>query len=78
MSLPPVRIEENIRLIGHHALNGYPNVGEGMAMKIVGDQRYLYAANDRSPGAFSVLDVSAFNWRHHLSRSVIEDVFLLR
>jgi hypothetical protein len=58
MSLPPVRIEENLRLIGHHALNGYPNVGEGLAMKIVDDRRYLYAANDRSPGAFSILDVS--------------------
>ena len=59
MPLPPVRIEENLKLIGHHGLGEYSNVGEGMAVKIGdGGQRYLYVANERSPGAFSVLDVT--------------------
>ena len=58
MSLPPVRIEENLRLIAHHTIGEYPNLGEGMAMKVDGDRRYLYLANERSPGAFSVLDVT--------------------
>lgn len=58
MSLPPVRIAENLKLIAHHTLGDYSNLGEGMAVKVEGDRRYLYAANERSPGAFSILDVS--------------------
>jgi len=59
MPLPRVRVEDNLRLIGHHSLGEYSNVGEGMAMKITDDgQRLLYVANERSPGAFSILDVT--------------------
>ncbi len=59
MSLPPVRIQENMRLIAHHTLDGAPNTGEGMAMAATlrGD-RYLYVANEHPPVAMSVLDVT--------------------
>lgn len=59
MSLPPVRLENNLRLVGHHGFDDFPNVGEGFAMKIGdGGRRYLYVAHDRAPGAFSVLEVT--------------------
>ena len=45
-ALPGVRVEHNLRLIAHHTLDGSPNVGEGMAMKVTGDgRRLLYVAN---------------------------------
>src|SRR3712207_5245626 len=59
MALPPVRIAENVRLVGHSDLRGAPNAGEGMAMKIAPDgKRYLYLANENPPIAMSILDVT--------------------
>ena len=57
--LPGVRLQHNLRLISHHLLDGSPNVGEGMAMKITGDgRRLLYVANENPPIAMSILDVT--------------------
>ena len=59
VALPGVRLEHNLRLIAHHTLDGAPNVGEGMAMKITGDgRRLLYVANENPPVAMSILDVT--------------------
>ncbi len=59
MSLPPVRLAENLKLIGHHTLDGAPNTGEGWAMKVTDDgRRYLYVANEAPPIAMSILDVT--------------------
>lgn len=59
MALPPTRVEENLKLIAHHTLDGAPNVGEGMAMKVAADgRRLLYVANEAPPVAMSILDVT--------------------
>lgn len=59
MSLPPLRIERNVKLIAHHTLDGAPNTGEGMAMKVTDDgRRLLYVANEHPPVAMSILDVT--------------------
>ncbi len=59
MSLPPVRIEHNMKLIAHHTLDGAPNTGEGMAVKVTPDgERFLYIANEHPPVAMSVLNVT--------------------
>jgi hypothetical protein len=58
-ALPGTRIEQNLRLIGHTTLDGAPNVGEGMAMKITSEgRRLLYVANEAPPVAMSILDVT--------------------
>ncbi len=59
MALPAVRIEHNLRLIGHNDLGGAPNAGEGLAMKITPDGRRLfYVAHENPPIAFSILDLT--------------------
>jgi hypothetical protein len=59
MALPSVRIEHNLRLIGHHDLDGASNAGEGLAMKITPDERRLfYVAHENPPMAMSILDVT--------------------
>ena len=59
MALPPVRIERNLRLIGHNSLGAGPNAGEGLAMKITPDGRRLfYVAHENPPMAMSILDVT--------------------
>lgn len=58
-TLPPVRIQHNLRLIAHHDMGGAPNLGEGMAMKIApGGRRMLYLAHENPPMAFSIMDVT--------------------
>jgi hypothetical protein len=57
--LPRVLIEHNVRLLSNHTLGGYPNTGEGMAMKITPDgRRILYLSNEHPPIDFSILDVT--------------------
>jgi hypothetical protein len=57
--LPGVRHAHNLQLVAHHTLDGAPNVGEGMAMKITPDgRRLLYIANEHPPAALSILDVT--------------------
>jgi hypothetical protein len=59
MALPPVRIERNLRLIGHNDLGAGPNAGEGLAMKITPSGRWLfYVAHENPPMAMSILDVT--------------------
>lgn len=59
MTLPVTRIEDNLELIGHHTLDGAPNIGEGMAMKVTPEGRYLlFLANESAPIAMSILDVT--------------------
>src|SRR5688572_27281279 len=42
MALPPVRVEQNLKLIGHNDLGAGPNAGEGLAMKITPSGRWLF------------------------------------
>ena len=59
MALPPVRVQHNLTLLAHHLLDGAPNTGEGMAMKVTDDgRRLLYVANENPPMAMSILDVT--------------------
>jgi hypothetical protein len=59
MALPPVRVEQNLRLIGHNDLGAGPNAGEGLAMKITPSGRWLfYVAHENPPMAMSILDVT--------------------
>ena len=59
MSLPPLRIEHNVKLVAHHTLDGAPNTGEGIAMKVTPEgRRLLYVANEHPPVAMSILDVT--------------------
>jgi hypothetical protein len=59
MPLPATRYADNLRLIGHHTLDGAPNTGEGLAMKIAPDgRRFLYVAGVHAPMAMSILDVT--------------------
>ncbi|MFN8637382.1 MAG: hypothetical protein U0893_26320 [Chloroflexota bacterium] len=59
MALPPVRIEQNLKLIGHNSLGAGPNAGEGLAMKITpSGRRLFYVAHENPPMAMSILDVT--------------------
>jgi hypothetical protein len=59
MALPPVRIERNLKLIGHNDLGAGPNAGEGLAMKITpSGRRLFYVAHENPPMAMSILDVT--------------------
>jgi hypothetical protein len=59
MALPPVRIERNLKLIGHNDLGAGPNAGEGLAMKITpAGRRLFYVAHENPPMAMSILDVT--------------------
>jgi len=59
MALPPVRLEQNLRLIGHNSLGAGPNAGEGLAMKITpSGRRLFYVAHENPPMAMSILDVT--------------------
>ena len=59
IELPPIRIAHNLKLLSRHDIGGYPNTGEGMALKITPDgRRILYIANENPPVAFSILDVT--------------------
>jgi hypothetical protein len=59
MALPPVRVEQNLKLIGHNDLGAGPNAGEGLAMKITPSGRWLfYVAHENPPMAMSILDVT--------------------
>ncbi len=58
-NLPPVRIQDNLKLLAHHEMGGAPNLGEGMAVKIARDgRRIMYIAHENPPMAFSILDVT--------------------
>jgi len=49
----------NMRLLAHHALNGYGGMGEGMSMQLVpGGRRVLWLAHESAPKNFTAVDVT--------------------
>ena len=49
----------NMRLLGHHDLDGFGRCGEGIALQALPDgRRILYIAHETGPKDFSVVDVS--------------------
>ncbi|MBI3938252.1 MAG: hypothetical protein HY323_14835 [Betaproteobacteria bacterium] len=54
-----VRIAHNFKLLARHDAGGAPNLGEGMAMKVMPDgRRILYIAHEYGPATFSIFDVT--------------------
>jgi len=50
---------KNLRLVGHHQLNGFGRCGEGLALKqLPGGRRVLFIAHLFAPKDFTVLDVT--------------------
>ena len=50
---------KNLRLISHHDLGGYGNVGEGIALQQLSDgRRVLYMAHERAPKDITAMDVT--------------------
>ena len=50
---------KNLRLLGHHELNGFGRCGEGLALKqLPGGKRVLFIAHLFAPKDFTVLDVT--------------------
>jgi hypothetical protein len=49
----------NMKLLAHHALNGYGGMGEGMSMQLLaGGRRVLWLAHESAPKNFTALDVT--------------------
>ena len=49
----------NMRLIGHHDLDGFGNGGEGMVLQLTGDhRRFMYIAHESAPKNFTVVEVT--------------------
>jgi hypothetical protein len=49
----------NFKLIGHHALDGFGGLGEGMSIQIAPDgRRILWLAHESAPKNFTAVDVS--------------------
>jgi hypothetical protein len=49
----------NMRLVSHHALDGFGNVGEGMSIQLAKDgRRILWLAHESAPKNFTAVDVS--------------------
>jgi len=49
----------NMKLLGHHELEGYGGVGEGVAMQIAKDgRRILWLAHESAPKNFTAVDVT--------------------
>ena len=52
-------IEWNFKLIGHHELNGFGGMGEGMAVQVAPDgRRIIWLAHESAPKNFTAVDVS--------------------
>jgi len=50
---------KNMKLVSHHDLNGFGNVGEGVAMQqLTGGRRILWMAHESAPKDFTGVDVS--------------------
>jgi len=49
----------NMRLLGHHDLDGFGNVGEGMAVQLARDgRRILWLAHESAPKNVTAVDVT--------------------
>jgi hypothetical protein len=52
-------IEWNFKLIGHHELEGFGGMGEGMAIQVAKDgRRIIWLAHESAPKNFTAVDVS--------------------
>src|ERR1700709_2590583 len=52
-------IEWNFKLIGHHALDGFGGMGEGMSVQVAPDgRRIIWLAHESAPKNFTGVDVS--------------------
>ena len=52
-------LSRNMRLLGHHELDGFGNVGEGMCIQLAGDgRRVLWLAHESAPKNVTAVDVS--------------------
>ena len=52
-------LSKNMRLLGHHELDGFGNVGEGMCIQLAGDgRRVLWLAHESAPKNFTVVEVT--------------------
>jgi hypothetical protein len=52
-------LSHNMKLLGHHELNGFGNVGEGMGMQATKDgRRILWLGHESAPKNFSGVDVT--------------------
>ncbi len=50
---------KNMRLISHHDLDGYGNIGEGISLQQApGGRRILYMAHEGAPKDFTSVDVT--------------------
>jgi hypothetical protein len=50
---------KNMRLISHHALNGFGNIGEGVHLRQTSDgRRILYLAHESAPKDITSVDVT--------------------
>lgn len=59
MSAATESIEFNFKLIGHHELDGFGGMGEGMAMQVAPDgRRIIWLAHESAPKNFTAVDVS--------------------
>ncbi len=55
----PAPEAKNMRLLGHHSLNGFGNGGEGLAVQRTSDgRRILYLAHESAPVCMSIVDVT--------------------
>lgn len=56
---PSAMIARNFKLIGHHVLNGFGGMGEGMAVQLAKDgRRIIWLAHESAPKNFTAVDVS--------------------
>ena len=52
-------LSKNMRLLGHHELDGFGNVGEGMCIQLAGDgRRVLWLAHESAPKNVTAVDVT--------------------
>ena len=50
---------KNLRLISHHDLNGFGNIGEGVALQqLAGGRRILWMAHESAPKEVTAVDVT--------------------
>jgi hypothetical protein len=56
---PNKTFARNFKLIGHHELNGFGGMGEGMSIQVAPDgRRILWLAHESAPKNFTAVDVS--------------------
>src|SRR5260370_16969232 len=57
--MTPSDASKNMRLLAHHDLGGFGNVGEGMAIQLARDgRRVLWLGHESAPKNFTAVDVT--------------------